>query len=32
VQIAETSLSTLRIVLLPCVAWPAGRPLPDPAM
>jgi hypothetical protein len=32
VQIAETSLSTLRMVLLPCVAWPAGRPLPDPAM
>jgi hypothetical protein len=32
VQIAETSLSTLRMVLLPCVAWPAGRPLPDPTM
>jgi hypothetical protein len=32
VQIAQTSLSTLRVVLLPCVAWPAGRPLPDPSM
>jgi hypothetical protein len=32
VQVSQTSMSTLQIVLLPCVAWPAGRPLPDPAM
>ena len=26
------SFGALRIKLAPCVAWPAGRPLPDPSM
>ena len=32
VQIVPSALETLRIVLEPCVVWPAGRPLPDPQM
>jgi hypothetical protein len=32
VQIPATALATLRIQMAPCVAWPAGRPLPDPSM
>jgi hypothetical protein len=32
VQVSAASESTLQIVVLPCVAWPAGRPLPDPSM
>lgn len=32
VQIPPTILSTLKVQIVPCVAWPAGRPLPDPSM
>jgi hypothetical protein len=32
VQIPPTALGTLRIQFVPCVAWPAGRSLPDPSM
>ncbi len=32
VQISAGALSTLRIQVVPCVAWPANRPLPDPNM
>jgi hypothetical protein len=32
VQIQPTVLSTLKIQIAPCVAWPPGRPLPDPSM
>jgi hypothetical protein len=32
VQVSGAAESTLQIVILPCVAWPAGRPLPDPIM
>jgi hypothetical protein len=32
VQLPESSWSTLRIAAVPCVAWPPGRPLPDPMM
>jgi hypothetical protein len=32
VQIPPTATATLRIQLAPCVAWPGGRPLPDPSM
>jgi len=32
VQIQPSVMSTLKITLGPCVAWPPGRPLPDPAM
>jgi hypothetical protein len=32
VQIAPSAFSTLRIEVMPCVAWPAGRALPDPIM
>jgi len=32
VQIVPTALTTLEVALVPCVVWPAGRPLPDPAM
>jgi len=32
VQIPPTVLSTVKIQLVPCVAWPPGRPLPDPSM
>lgn len=32
VQIPSSQISTLRIQIVPCVAWPAERPLPDPMM
>jgi hypothetical protein len=32
VQIPPTVMSTVKIQLVPCVAWPPGRPLPDPSM
>ena len=32
VSIPQDSLGPLRISLEPCVAWPAGRALPDPMM
>lgn len=32
VRIPPTAYAALRIQVLPCVAWPAARPLPDPAM
>lgn len=32
VQISPPSQATLRIQVVPCVAWPPGRPLPDPSM
>ncbi|HEY9086135.1 MAG TPA: hypothetical protein VIN40_09425 [Candidatus Tyrphobacter sp.] len=32
VQIPETALEPLRIRIEPCVAWPEGRPLPDPTL
>jgi hypothetical protein len=32
VQIPPTAFEALRIQLAPCVAWPSGRPLPDPGM
>jgi hypothetical protein len=32
VQIPPTALSALRVELIPCVVWPATRPLPDPNM
>jgi hypothetical protein len=32
VSIPQDSLGPLRIQMAPCVAWPAGRPLPDPMM
>lgn len=32
VQIPAAALDTLRIQMAPCVAWPAGRSLPDPSM
>jgi len=32
VTIPAAALESLNIRLDPCVAWPAGRPLPDPAM
>ncbi|HEY1655498.1 MAG TPA: hypothetical protein VGF86_10315 [Candidatus Tumulicola sp.] len=32
VQISGSATSTLQIQVVPCVAWPAGRPLPDPMM
>lgn len=32
VEIPPTTYSTLRIQVVPCVAWPAGRALPDPMM
>jgi hypothetical protein len=32
VQIPAAAMDPLRIRLDPCVAWPAGRPLPDPAV
>ncbi len=32
VQITPGMLSTLRIQVVPCVAWPANRALPDPSM
>jgi hypothetical protein len=31
VQIPERALEALRIRIDPCVAWPQGRPLPDPS-
>ena len=31
VRIPPNSYAALRIQLAPCIAWPAGRPLPDPA-
>jgi len=32
VSIPQNALGPLRIAIAPCVAWPAGRPLPDPMM
>ncbi|HEY1867115.1 MAG TPA: hypothetical protein VGG70_02395 [Candidatus Cybelea sp.] len=32
VSIPQDALGPLRIQMAPCVAWPAGRPLPDPMM
>ena len=32
VQMPPAALSALRIELVPCVVWPATRPLPDPSM
>lgn len=32
VQIPATALQALKIQIVPCVAWPASRPLPDPTM
>lgn len=32
VQIAASAPATLQIQVVPCVVWPAGRPLPDPIM
>jgi hypothetical protein len=32
VQITPMAMTTLKIQLAPCVAWPAGRTLPDPQM
>jgi hypothetical protein len=32
VQVPESTWSTLRIQVVPCVAWPPGRQLPDPMM
>jgi hypothetical protein len=32
VRIPPTADAPLRVQLLPCVAWPASRPLPDPSM
>lgn len=32
VQIQPSVEATLKIQVVPCVAWPPGRPLPDPAM
>jgi hypothetical protein len=30
VSIPPDALRALRVAIAPCVAWPAGRPLPDP--
>jgi hypothetical protein len=32
VQVPPNALSVLRIQIVPCVLWPAARPLPDPSM
>ena len=32
VQITPMAMTNLKIQLVPCVAWPAGRTLPDPQM
>ncbi len=32
VQIPPGAMSALRVELVPCVVWPASRPLPDPNM
>jgi hypothetical protein len=32
VRIPPDSFAALRISLAPCITWPPGRPLPDPAM
>jgi len=32
VQIVPSNYSTLQIQVVPCIAWPAGRALPDPMM
>lgn len=32
VQVPPNAYSPLRIALVPCVAWPSTRPLPDPAL
>lgn len=32
VQITQPALDVLRARIDPCVAWPAGRPLPDPQL
>jgi hypothetical protein len=32
VQISSGEMSVLRIQIVPCIAWPPGRPLPDPMM
>lgn len=32
VSVPQDALAALRIQIAPCVAWPAGRPLPDPMM
>jgi len=32
VSIPQDAVGPLRIQIAPCVAWPAGRPLPDPMM
>ncbi len=32
VQVPPDALTALRIQFQPCVAWPPGRPLPDPSM
>lgn len=32
VRVAPGALQALRIQTVPCVAWPAGRGLPDPAL
>jgi len=32
VQIPATSMEALRIQIVPCVAWPSERALPDPSM
>lgn len=32
VQVPPSSLSALQVEIVPCVAWPSSRTLPDPAM
>ncbi len=32
VSIPSTAFQALQIQIVPCVAWPASRPLPDPSM
>jgi hypothetical protein len=32
ISLPQNAMGPLRIQLSPCVAWPAGRPLPDPMM
>lgn len=32
VQVPQAALTALRITIAPCVAWPPGRPLPDPSI
>ncbi len=32
VSLPRDAMNSLRIAIAPCVAWPADRPLPDPAL